>query len=67
MFALLTKGSIEKEIPQFQNIIQIDRGKFVENLNSTVEGEQVHQDSDLSAKELESAEIALLRSVQGES
>ena len=25
MFALLTKGSVEKEIPRLQNVIQIDR------------------------------------------
>ena len=53
-FALLTKDSIEKEIPRLQNIIQIDRFssklrlirtfslvlRFVENLKSTVKGEQ---------------------------
>ena len=39
----------------------------MENLKSTVKGEQVNQDSYLSAKELERTEITLLRSVQGES
>ena len=36
-------------------------------MKSTVKGEQVNQDADLSAKELERAEITLLRYVQGES
>ena len=80
-YALLTKGSIEKEIPRLQNFIQIDRFgsklkliqtiswvlRFVENLKSTGKGEQVNKNSILSAKELERAETTLLRSVQGES
>ena len=80
-FALLAKGSVEKELPSLQNVIQIDSFssklklirtfswvlRFVENLKSIVKGEQVNQDSDLSAKELKGAEITLLRSVQGES
>ena len=80
-FALLTKGSVEKELPRLQNVIQIDRFssklklirtfswvlRFVENLKLTVKGEQLNQDLDFSAKELEGAEITLLRSVQSES